>query len=100
MFVYGVYPAILLKASFVRLGAERFLFAVADGFDAIAADSSLDERILYRVRAIGAEGQVIFGRAALVAVPLAGDVKVGVLLAKLSIALQRSLLVLSHIILV
>src|ERR1019366_2068649 len=63
-FVHEVPAAVLLPATFVRLGAERLLFAVADGFDAIAADSSLDERVLHRVRAAGAQGQVVFGRAA------------------------------------
>src|SRR5229473_154728 len=53
-----------------------------------------------RVPAIGAEGEVIFGRAALVAVSLDGDVNVGVLLQELCIALQRSLLVRAHIVLV
>src|SRR6266478_10233462 len=84
-FVHEVPAAVLLPATFVRLGAERFLLAVADGLDAIAAHSSLDERILYRVRAIGAEGEVIFGGAALVAVSLDGDVNVGVLLQELRI---------------
>src|SRR5208282_2179536 len=72
-FVHEVSAAVLLPAAFVRLGAERFLFAVAEGLDAIAGHSSLDDRILHRVRAIGAQGQVIFGRAALVAVSLDGE---------------------------
>src|SRR5258708_39217624 len=78
-FVHEVTAAVLLPATFVRLGAERFLFAVADGLDTIAANSSLNERVLHRVRAAGAEGQVIFGRAALVAVSLDRDMNVGVL---------------------
>jgi hypothetical protein len=60
-FVDEVAAAVLLPATFVRLGAERFFLAVADGLDAIAAHSRLDQRILYGVGAIGAESQVIFG---------------------------------------
>src|ERR1700687_4812470 len=87
-FVHEVPAAALLPATLVRLGAERFLFAVADGLDAIAGTSSLDERVFHRVRAIGAQGQVIFGRAALVAVSLDRDVDVGMLLQELRSALQ------------
>src|ERR1700686_3928772 len=99
-FVHEVSAAVLLPAAFVRLGAERLLLAVADGLNTITANSSLDERVLHRVRAAGAEGKVIFGRAALVAVSLDRDVDVGVLLQELCIALQRALLVRAHIILV
>jgi uncharacterized membrane protein len=52
--VHQMSASILLVATFVRLGAERLLFAVADGFDAIPTHSSLDERILDRIRAIRA----------------------------------------------
>src|SRR5258706_2883638 len=99
-FVYEVSAAILLIATFVRLGAERFLVARADGLDSIATHSSLDEPILHRVRAVGAESQVIFGRAALVAVSLNSDVNVGMLLKELRIALQRALLIRAYIIFV
>src|SRR5208282_4317390 len=90
--VNEVSTAVLLPATFVRLGAERFLFAHGHGLDAIAAHSSLDERILHRAGAIGAEGEVIFGRAALVAVSFDGDADVGMLLQELGIGLQRSVL--------
>jgi hypothetical protein len=59
-------PAILLPARFVRYGAEWFLFSVADRFDAISRNSSLDERIFHSVRAIRSQGQVIFRGAAFV----------------------------------
>src|ERR1700693_6323511 len=99
-FVHEVSAAVLLPATFVGFGAERFLFAVADGLDTVAAHSSLDERVLYRVRATGTQGQVVFGRAALVAVSLDCDVNVGVLLQELCVPLQRALLVRAHIVLV
>src|SRR5271166_2413323 len=92
LFVHEVTAAVLLPATFVRFGAERLFFAVTDGFDAIAGDSSLDERILYGVGAIGAQGQVIFGRTALVAMALDGNVNVGMLLQELGITLHRSLI--------
>jgi hypothetical protein len=56
-----VSASILLITTFVRFGAERFLFAIADGFDAIAANSCLDERIFHSIRTIRAQGQVVFG---------------------------------------
>src|SRR6202162_1163827 len=99
-FVHEVSAAVLLPATFVGFGAEWFLFAVADGLDTVAADSSLDERVLHRVRATGTQGQVIFGRATLVAVSLDRDVNVGVLLQELCVPLQRALLVRAHIVLV
>src|SRR5208337_271838 len=85
---------------FVGLGAERLFLAIADGLDPTASNSSLDERVLNCVRTIGAQGQVIFGRAALVAVSFDRDVDVGMLLQELCIALQRALLVRAHIVLV
>src|SRR5208282_2579700 len=98
--VHEVAATILLPATFVRLGAEWFLLAVADGLDAIAADSGLDERILHGVRAIGAQGEVIFGGAALVAMSLDGDVDVGMLLQEACIALHRALVGGAYIVLV
>src|SRR5271169_5988452 len=67
-FVHEVAATVLLPATFVRLSAERLLFAVAEYFDTVASHASLDERILHRIGAIGAQRQVIFGRAPLVAV--------------------------------
>src|SRR5208282_1238117 len=98
--VHDVTATVLLPATFVRLGAEWFLFAVADGLDAIAADSGLDKRILYRVGAIGAQGQVIFCRSALVAMALDGDVDIGMLLQEARIALHRALVGCAYIVLV
>src|ERR1035437_649951 len=99
-FVHEVAAAVLLPAAFVRLGAERLFLAVSDCFDAVAGDSSLDELILHRIGAIGAQSEVVFGRAALVAVPLDGDVNVGMLLQEPRIALQRCLIGCAHIVLV
>src|SRR5208337_3258490 len=91
LFIYEVCAAVLLPATFVGLAAERLLFAVTEGFDTIAAHSCLNEGVLHRVRAIAAQSEVIFGRAALVAVPLNREADVGMLLQELRIALQRAL---------
>src|SRR5271170_683121 len=98
--VHEVAAAILLPATFSRLGAERFLLAVADRLDAIATNSSLNERILHRVRAVGAQGEVIFGRAAFVAMSLDRDADVGMLLQEWSITLQRALVGRAYVVLV
>jgi hypothetical protein len=74
-FVYEVPAAILLITTFVRFGAERLFFTVADGFDAIARHSRLNQRILHRVRAIRAKRQVIFGRTAFVAMSFDRDAR-------------------------
>src|SRR5260370_42600435 len=57
LLIHEVAAAVLLPAAFVRLRAERLFLAVADGFDAIAGYSSLHERILHRIGALGAQGQ-------------------------------------------
>ena len=91
LLVNKVAAAILLPAGFGRLGAERLFFAVAVGFDAAGINSGLDQRILHRVGATGAESQIVFGRPAFVAVALHGDVDGGMLLQELGVGLQSRL---------
>ena len=79
---------ILLPAAFVRFSTERLLFAIAEGFDAIPTDSSLNKRILHRVSAIGSERKIVFGRTTLVAVSLDGEANVGMLLEELRVRLN------------
>jgi len=57
----------LLPAVFGALGAERLFFAVADGADAVAGDAGAHECSFYGVSAVVAESQVVFGRAAFIA---------------------------------
>jgi hypothetical protein len=78
-------PAVLLPAGFIRYGAERFFFSVADGFDAVAGNTSLYQSTFDRIGAIGTESKVIFRRAALVGMAFNRDVNVGVLLQELGI---------------
>ncbi len=63
--------AVLLPAGFVFFGAELALLAVADDADAVGADAGGDEGLLGGVGAVFAEGDVVLGGAAVVAV--AGD---------------------------
>lgn len=62
-----VIDAVLLPALFVVLGAEGFFFAVTDGSDAFGGNSLLDQRLLCRFGAAGAESDVVLFRAAIVA---------------------------------
>src|SRR5581483_331666 len=91
---------VLLPTLFVGLGAERLLFAVADGLDAVGADAGLHQGLLDGVGAVIAQCQVVLGRAAFVAVPLDGELDVGVLREELSVPLQRGLLVGTNVVLV
>jgi len=59
---------ILLPARFVRLVAERLLFAVADGLDVARGNTILHQRVARSIGAAVAERQVVFRGAALVAV--------------------------------
>ena len=84
---------ILLPASFVALGAERLLFPVADRLDAAGIDTLRGQHILDCGGALVSQSQVVFGRTAFVAVSLDRDVHVGMLYQKLSIGLDRTLLI-------
>src|SRR6516162_9701215 len=64
--------AVLLPASLVVFQAERFLLAEADGIHAIGGDSKRYEIFSHGGGATVAEAEVVFGRAALVAVTLDG----------------------------
>src|SRR6266446_6543749 len=97
LFINEVPAAILLPAGLVRFCAERLFFTIADGLDAIATDPALDECVFDGVRTIGAQGQVVFGGAALVAVTFDCDPDVGMLLQELSAGLQGSLLIRANV---
>ena len=69
--------AVLLPAGLVLFGAELTLLAVADDADAAGVDAGSDEGLLGGVGAVFAEGDVVLGGAAVVAV--AGDEHLDVL---------------------
>src|SRR5690242_8373721 len=91
---------VLLPALFVFFGAERFFLAVADGLDAVSADTSLHQGVAHGTGAIVAEGKVVLGGTAAVAVSLNGEANVGMLLEEINVALQGRLLVAPHVVLV
>src|SRR6202020_1967700 len=88
--------AVLLPASFVAFAAERFFLAVADRLDAAGCDSGGGQRVLHGCRTLVAQGQVIFGRSAFVAVSLDRDIDRGMLVQKQHVRLNRALLVGAH----
>jgi len=71
--------AVFLPAGFVFLGAERFFFAEADGADASGGDSLIDQSFLHGLSAAGAEGDVVFLGAAVVAMAFDQDLDGGML---------------------
>ena len=80
-----------MPARFVVDGGKRFFLAIANGLDAAGADTLDDERLYQGAGAIGAEGEVVFFRSAVVAVALDHDVDVGMLDEELGICRRRSL---------
>src|SRR6185312_1188957 len=60
--------AVLLPARFVVLGAELLFLAVADGAQPVGAHTGGNQRLLGGVGAVFTECQVVFHRAALVAI--------------------------------
>jgi hypothetical protein len=77
----------LLPAILVVLGTKRFLFAVADSVDAVAAHSCRYHSFLDRVGAAVPKSQVVLNRSPLVAIPFDGERDVGMLRQELGIAL-------------
>src|SRR4029077_4348349 len=67
-----VAAAVLLPAGFVVVGAEGLFLAEADGAHAIGRDAQGDEILLHRAGAAIAEREVVFRRAALVAMAFNG----------------------------
>src|ERR1700689_1010061 len=66
---HKVRTPILLPASLVRLRAERLFLTITHSSQAIRGNSELNEEIACGLRAPLAEAEVVFRRAALVAVP-------------------------------
>src|ERR1700685_4452258 len=89
---------VLGPAGFIALSAERLFLAVADGPDTVCRNAQRDQGLLGGIRAVVAQCQVVFSRAALVAVPLDGELDVGMLLQKARVGLQGVLRLLSDIV--
>ena len=61
-----------------RLGTERTLLAVADGFELIARDAERDESVFGGGGTAVAQSKVIFSRTAFIAMALNGNDEIGV----------------------
>src|ERR1700682_5603687 len=97
LLINKVTTAILLPASFVALGAERFLLAVAERLDAAGADTLRSQRVPDRGSALVSQSEVILGGTTFVAVSLDRYVHVGMLAQELRIGLDRTLLITADI---
>ncbi len=75
-------------AGFVGFHAERLFFAVADGVEAVRGNAEADKILLDGIGTAIAEGEVVFGGAALVAMTLDGDAHGGILLEEGSVFLE------------
>src|SRR5206468_9174785 len=67
---HGVHPPVPGPAGVVLLVAERELLAVADGRQPVGGDALGDEVVLYRLRPLRAEREVVLDRTAAVAMSL------------------------------
>src|SRR5689334_20937111 len=72
-----VRAAVPLPATFVGFRALRPLFAVADGLEPVFRDAQLNQDVLSGAGAAVSETQVVFRRAAFVAVALHHDRSIG-----------------------
>src|SRR5271166_5411993 len=89
--------AVLLPASFVAFGAERFFLTVADRLDTTSIDSQSSQRIFHRAGTLVTQGQVVVGRSALVAVSFNRKIHVRMLTEVLRVGLDRCLLVATNV---
>jgi len=98
--VREVLPMILLPTLFVLFRADRPLFSVADGVNALRTHTGCDERLLHRICASVAGREVVLNRAALIAVPFDREFDVGMLDQELAISPHRLLLVWPNVVLI
>src|SRR5512143_2420444 len=92
--------AILSPAVLSRLCTNRVFLAVRNRLYARRRDAEADEVFLDRVRPARTERQIVFARAALVAIAFDGDADRGVFLQPCCLPLQRGLVVVLDIVLV
>src|ERR1700684_3655842 len=90
---YEVAAAVLLPTGFIFFQAERLLLAITDGLDAAGIDFGRSQGTLHRPGALVAQGQVVLGRAATVAVSLDRKADVGMLIEEEHIGLYSSRLI-------
>src|SRR5450755_896477 len=88
---------VLLPARFVAFRAERLFLAVADRLDAVRAYAGSDQSALHCAGSLVAQCDVVFGGAALVAVPLNSEVHVGMSVQELHVGRQGTLLIAADI---
>src|SRR5579885_313223 len=89
--------AVLLPALLAVLGAERFFFSVADGLHAICRNPCSHKRVLDRTGAVIAQGEIVFGGSALVAVSFNRERDVRMLLQECGVSLNGRLLISANI---
>ena len=94
---FEVCNAVLLPAILVVLGAERTVFTVRNGCDAICRDSEVDQEVLGRVGAPVAQTEVVFLAAALVAVPFNRELDAGMSLQEVGVGSERLLSVRANV---
>src|SRR3569833_456835 len=70
--------AVLLPAAFGLLGAELFLFAVADHAKAVCGYAGIDLSGARRIGTVFAEGKIVLRRATVVAVAAVDDANAGI----------------------
>src|SRR5208282_4345535 len=93
LLINKVAAAVLLPTGFVVFQAERFLLAVADCLDTAGVHSGRGQGILHRTGALVSQGQIVLGRAAVIAMSLDRKVDVGMLVEKKHVGLYGSLLI-------
>jgi len=89
--------AVLHAALFGWLETGGSFFAVADRHGPLRRDALLDEEILSHLSALGAESEIVFGRADVVAVSLDFDARSWIAFHPFGVALENLLRVASQI---
>src|ERR1700741_906115 len=84
-----VAATILLPAGFVGLHAEGLFLAPTGGSEAVGRNAEADEILLNGVGATVAEGEIVFGGAAFVAMAFDGDAGLGIVLEEAGGLLKR-----------
>src|SRR5689334_9255469 len=96
----GYAAAILRPAILGRLRADRVFLAVGDRFHARGRDAQADQKLLHGIGSAGTEREIVFARAALVAVAFDRDANRGIFLQPGCLTLQRGFVVVLDIVLV
>src|SRR5262245_12725547 len=81
--------AVLRPARDVVAHRDRPLLAVRDGAHAISVDAARDHIVAHRLRAAGAERDIVLARAALVGMTFDGEAVLGIVLQPLHLLVER-----------